>query len=128
LEYRRVTRSWKLPGDLGGDSFHGDKSGEKHTQAGGGNTGIGMSLIGDVVIYTEGQQAQSLLDFTCLESLRSNSRTMTELSRLSQKEAEMLIDLSMKASRDNDILKTLALLGLIYLPATLVSVSYLHPD
>lgn len=46
---------------------------------------------------------------------------MTELTRLSQREAEMLLDLSMKASRDNDILKTLALLGLIYLPATLVS-------
>ncbi|OAL45368.1 hypothetical protein IQ07DRAFT_591692 [Pyrenochaeta sp. DS3sAY3a] len=79
--------------------------------------------VKSILKRAEGTQAlaQSILDFTCLESLRANSRTMTELTKLSHKEAEMLLDLSMKGSRDNDILKTLALLGLIYLPATLVS-------
>jgi hypothetical protein len=52
---------------------------------------------------------------------------MTELTKLSQREAEVLLDLSMKASRDNDILRILALLGLIYLPLTLGSVSFPTP-
>ncbi|KAF2739367.1 hypothetical protein EJ04DRAFT_549088 [Polyplosphaeria fusca] len=65
--------------------------------------------------------AQSFLDFTCLESVKASSRSMTELQRLSQQEAEILLGLTMKASRDTDILKTLTMLTLIYLPASLVS-------
>lgn len=65
--------------------------------------------------------AQSYLDFTCLESVKASSRSMTELQRLSQEEAEILLEFTMKASRDTDVLKTLTMLTLIYLPASLVS-------
>jgi hypothetical protein len=49
---------------------------------------------------------------------------MNEMTRLSRTENAMILELTQKASRDTDTLKTLTLLTLIYLPASLVAVSF----
>lgn len=48
---------------------------------------------------------------------------MNEMTRLSSTENAMILELTQKASRDTDTLKTLTLLTLIYLPASFVAVS-----
>lgn len=68
-------------------------------------------------------QVRGILDLTCLQSLQTSSRTMTKLTKLSQDENVLLLQLSRKASRDAEIIKILTLLTLTYLPASLVSVS-----
>jgi Mg2+ and Co2+ transporter CorA len=68
-------------------------------------------------------QVRAILDFNCLEGLQSNGRKMTEMTRLSQRENEMVLQLTQKASRDTDTVKTLTLMALVYLPASFVSVS-----
>ena len=67
-------------------------------------------------------QTRTIVDYSCLASLRNNSYQMTELARYSQMETNLIRQLTRKASRDTDIVKVLALLGLIYLPAAIVSV------
>lgn len=52
---------------------------------------------------------------------------VTEMTKLSQNESRLMVKLSEKTSRDADIVKTLTLLALIYLPASFVSVSLLRP-
>lgn len=47
---------------------------------------------------------------------------MTEMARLSKEENTLIVELSQKASRDTDIVKTLTLLAVVYLPASFVSV------
>ena len=68
------------------------------------------------------QQTRTIVDYRCLAGLRNNSYQMTELARCSQMETNLIRQLTKKASRDTDIAKVLAFLGLIYLPAGIVSV------
>lgn len=52
---------------------------------------------------------------------------MTDLTKLTQDENAILVQLSKKASRDTDTIKFLTLLTLVYVPASLVAVSpYIH--
>ena len=48
---------------------------------------------------------------------------MTEITRLSRFENAMMIKLTKRAARDTEIMKTLTILALVYLPASFVSVS-----
>jgi len=48
---------------------------------------------------------------------------MTEMTRLTRQENGMMVQLTKKASRDQDILKVITLIALVYLPASFVSVS-----
>ncbi|KAI9709139.1 MAG: hypothetical protein M1820_003586 [Bogoriella megaspora] len=64
---------------------------------------------------------ETTLDFRCLASLQHNSRSMNDMAGLARHENQLIVQLSKKASRDTDILKTLTLLALIYLPASLAS-------
>ena len=47
---------------------------------------------------------------------------MTRMAHLAQDENALIVQLSEKASRDADVLKTLTTLALFYLPASFVSV------
>jgi hypothetical protein len=71
-------------------------------------------------------QIRTILDFQCLASLQHNSRMMTEMTRLTRQENRMMVQITKKASRDQDILKVITLIALVYLPASFVSVSVVH--
>lgn len=64
---------------------------------------------------------RTILDFQCLASLQHNSRMMTEMTRLTRQENRMMVQITKKASRDQDILKVITLIALVYLPASFVS-------
>lgn len=68
-------------------------------------------------------QIRTIVDFRCLASLQNNSGIMTEITRLSLFENAMMIELTKRATRDTEIMKTLTMLALVYLPASFVSVS-----
>jgi hypothetical protein len=75
-------------------------------------------------------QVKAILDFICLESVRENTRTTTELTKLAQDENSILLSLTRKASRDTDRLKTFTMMTIICLPPALasvrISISILH--
>ena len=73
-------------------------------------------------------QIRTIVDYRCSASLRNNSYQMTELARYSQMETNLIRQLTKKASRDTDIVKVLTLLGLIYLPAAIISVCCILKD
>lgn len=51
---------------------------------------------------------------------------MTEMIRVANVENALVVDLSRKASRDADVVKTLTLVALVYLPASFTSVSLVN--
>ena len=70
-------------------------------------------------------EIRTILDFECLASLRANSSMMTQMTQMSQQESRLMIKLTEKTSKDTDVVRTLTLIALTYLPASFVSVSTL---
>jgi Mg2+ and Co2+ transporter CorA len=95
---------------------------------------IQMSRVNSTLQRLNGTIAliRTILDFRCLASLQHNSRIMRDVTSLTRKENALMVQLTKKASRDTDILKTITLLTLIYLPASFVSsmmgMNYINVD
>lgn len=84
---------------------------------------IQMSRVENLLKRLDGTIAlvRTIVDFRCLASLENNSSIMTEITRLSRIENSMMIKLTERATRDTEIMKTLTILALVYLPASFVS-------
>ncbi|KAF2234856.1 hypothetical protein EV356DRAFT_532406 [Viridothelium virens] len=87
------------------------------------DSNIQMSRINSMLKRLDATIAlvRTILDFQCWDSLKNNSQSMSEMAKLTQMENKLIVELTQKASRDTDILKTLTLLALTYLPASLAS-------
>lgn len=84
---------------------------------------IQMSRVENLLRRLDGTIAlvRTIVDFRCLASLENNSSKMTELTRLARFESAMMIELTKRSTRDTEIMKTLTILALVYLPASFVS-------
>jgi hypothetical protein len=69
------------------------------------------------------RQIRTILDFRCLASLQTNSTMMMEITRLTQEENRVVVQLTEKGVSDTQVVKWITFLTLVYLPASFVSVS-----
>ncbi|KIW11260.1 hypothetical protein PV08_10560 [Exophiala spinifera] len=66
---------------------------------------------------------QKIIAFRALAALKTSSSMSTEIARLAQSDNKIMVDLATKSRDDAQILKTITILTMIYLPAAFVSVS-----